>query len=240
MALELGARCEILPFAGIAHFRNDDSARTGRQFLKAAADRRQRRLIADEEIPVEIVGHDERAARTADAEEMTRSSLRGPRCRRSIAVQHEVDGERIGGGIVVARRVIARCRPRHSFRINRSIGSERRHRRLFLARRREEQLDVIVVGGADKSGQIVAADHDAQHFWRERAHVTHLQHAPFGFMADTSRNAVRRLLGLRHVEDLSTLNVSTIPATARGLYEPGRSSPNRIDNSTSSANETDR
>ena len=80
---------------GVGDFDDDESTRTRRQLLQAAADGRQRRLVAGEKIPVEIVGHDERAARTADAEEISGPRLRRPGRRRAIAVQHEIDRQRL-------------------------------------------------------------------------------------------------------------------------------------------------
>ena len=107
-----GARVETLLLVSVGDFDHDERARAGRQFLQAAADGRQCRFVAGEKIPVEIVGHDERAARAADAEKISGPRLRRPRRRRAIAVQDEIDQPTVCRGIVAARRVVARRRPR--------------------------------------------------------------------------------------------------------------------------------
>ena len=57
---------------------------------------------------------------------------------RAIAVQHEVDHERIGCGIVTARCVIAGRRTQRPFRIDRAVGTWRRQDRFILAGLREK------------------------------------------------------------------------------------------------------
>ena len=72
---------------------DDDGSGAGAQLLEPPADRRQRGLVADEQIPVEIVRHDERAARPADAELLAGLGLHRPVGRRSGVMQREVDDE---------------------------------------------------------------------------------------------------------------------------------------------------
>ncbi len=92
---------------------DDDGAGAGAQFLQPAADRRQRGLVADEQVPVEIVRHDERAARPADAELLAGLGLRCPVGRRSGVMQGEVDDQLVR--VVTARRVVASRRARDAF-----------------------------------------------------------------------------------------------------------------------------
>ena len=93
MRLDVGAAVECLLLLGAGDGGDHDGARAGAQLLEPPADRRQRGLVADEQVPVEIVRHDERSARPADAELLAGLGLHRPVGRRPRVVQREVDDQ---------------------------------------------------------------------------------------------------------------------------------------------------
>src|SRR5262245_52235093 len=84
--LQARAGLKWLLFSGIGDFDDGDDARARRQFLQAAADCGNRRLVADKQVPIEIVGYDERSARPTDTEELSRPRLRPPARGRPLSV----------------------------------------------------------------------------------------------------------------------------------------------------------
>src|SRR5450631_3322856 len=67
--------------------------------------------------------------------------------------------------------------------MHRSVRTLLRYRRRALARQREEHLQMIVVGAADKSGEIAAERHP-HHVWREALHGLHGQETAARFVAN--------------------------------------------------------
>jgi hypothetical protein len=104
-------------------------------------------------------------------------------------VQNKIDRERVRRRVVAARSIIACDGPYRAFRINRPIRRRHRQNRPVLSRVREEQLDVIVMGGADEPGQLLTANNDAGHFWRQVSHLTHLREPHLQFVTDAPRRA---------------------------------------------------
>ena len=191
--------------AASAHFNDDDRARTRRQLLQPTPDRRQCRFVPGKKVPIEIVGHDERPARTADAQVISGTRLLRPACSGTIAMQDEIDRQRIRRGVVAARGVVPRRRPHRAFRIDRSVRAWRREHRLVITRVREEQLHMIVVGRADEPRQRLAADHDANHLGADAAHLANLQQPRFCFVTNAASRAFGGIRNLRHLRHCNGL-----------------------------------
>src|SRR3569833_1336307 len=90
-SLDCGAAFENLMLGRAGHRYDHDSACAFTKLFEPPANRRQRGLVADEQIPIEVVGHDERTPRPADHELVSWRRLRGPTRRRSGLVQREID-----------------------------------------------------------------------------------------------------------------------------------------------------
>ncbi|SPC16369.1 conserved hypothetical protein [Cupriavidus taiwanensis] len=176
---------------GIANFHHDDGMGIGAQLFQPARDRRQRGIVADQQVPVEPSGHHERAARPAHAQVLARPSLCRPRRRRAIAMQHEFEIQLLLGRIVAARRVIACRRARLAFGERDAVRGNLRQHRLVIAGSREKHLDVIVERRRDKVLQVGAAQRHAQQLRRnlrgahhlQQAHLQRVAHALYGQVA---------------------------------------------------------
>ncbi len=183
---------ERLLLLGSRHGRDHEGPHPWAQLFQAAADGRQRRFVADQQVPIEIVRHDEGTAWPADLQRLPGGGLRGPLRRGTGLVQREVHRERAGRRIVAAGRVVAH---------GRRLGA-------VLAGRREEQLDVIVVAGADEAGEIVALERDADHPGGEPLGRLDGQQAAAQLMADTADRVPFGTGELVHVRSTATAAAS--------------------------------
>lgn len=186
----VGARVERDLRAAIRDFEHDGDARAGGQFLDASRDGRQRRIVADQQMPIEAGRHDERAARPADPEPLAGPRLCRPLRRRARMIHHEFEIQLACGAIEAARREVARDRPRLAFGKLGAVRAERRQRGPFGARRREKHFDVIVERGRFEIGEIGAAERDAQQMRRDRVHAQHLQQAEFQCVTHARHGAI--------------------------------------------------
>ncbi|CAB5161468.1 hypothetical protein IST4110_04915 [Burkholderia cenocepacia] len=188
--MHVGARIERDLRGAIRDFQHDRRARAGRQFRETPCDGRQRRIVADQQMPVETGRDDERTARAADAEPLADACLRGPlRCRARM-VQHEFQIEFAGGAVEAARREVARDRLRFACRKLGAVRAERRQRGAFRARRREKYLHVIVERRGFEIREIGAAERDAQQMRRHGMHAQHLQQAELEGVAHAGDGAL--------------------------------------------------
>ena len=78
-----------------------------RQFLDAAADGREGRGIAHQQVPVVVHRNHHRAARPADDHGLPGRRLQRPRTGGPIRVEHEIDHQFAALAIEAARRVVA-------------------------------------------------------------------------------------------------------------------------------------
>jgi hypothetical protein len=146
---EFGLRLER-QFVGLAvDFRQHHRARTGRQLGQSARDGGQGGVVADQQVPVELGRHDERAARAAHAEHVAGLGLLSPLRGGAGVVQREVDLQRAGLGVVAARRVVAHggaaAGGPHG-----AVGPGGRQRELAGGGVGKEDLRVVVEAGAVK------------------------------------------------------------------------------------------
>ena len=162
------------------HFGDHHDARAGRQLGEPAPDRRQCGLVAHQQVPVELGRDDERAARPADAQGLTGRCLLGPSGRRAGIVQHELDLQAVGDGIVAPRRVVARRRRPLAVGARRRIGVGK------------EQLHVVVEAEAHEPFEI-AAQRDADHVRGDPLDALHRELAPARLMAHAPRGARREV-----------------------------------------------
>ncbi|SPA01461.1 conserved exported hypothetical protein [Cupriavidus taiwanensis] len=168
---------------GIAHFQHDDGMGAGAQLFQPARDRRQRRIVTDQQVPVEPCRHHERTARPAHAQVLALPRLGRPRRRGAIAMQHEFEVQLLFRGIVAARRIVACRRARLALRKHDAVRGDLRQHRLVIAGGREKHLDVIVERRRDKVLQVGAAQRHAQQLRRNLRGAQHLQQAHLQRMA---------------------------------------------------------
>jgi hypothetical protein len=117
------------------------------------------------------------------------SSSRRPACRRAVAMQHEIDVQLVGRGIVAPRRVVARRRSGNIPGKIRPIRPRGRQNWFVITGCGKEYLGVIVIGGADESRQLVTGQRHSQHLGRNGARTADLQEAKLGVVADSSSGA---------------------------------------------------
>jgi len=107
---DAGFEPDVLFFPRVGHLDHGLAARRGRKLFEDRADRRQRRVIARQQVPVGIA--DRSPSGSSDAKNVSRLCARGPpRGGALIAVQNEINVELSGGGIETAHAVGPHRRP---------------------------------------------------------------------------------------------------------------------------------
>jgi hypothetical protein len=141
-------------------FRQHHRARAGRQLGQAARDGGQGCVVADQQVPVELGRHDERAARAAHADHVAGLGLLCPLRGGAGVVQREVDLQRAGLGVMAARRVVAHggaaAGGPHG-----AVGAGGRQRELAGGGVGKEDLRVVVEAGAAEAREVGARERDA-------------------------------------------------------------------------------
>jgi hypothetical protein len=100
----------VLLFPRVGHFDHGVATGRGRKLFEDRADRRQRRVVARQQVPVGIA--DRSSSRSSDSKNVSRLCARRPPGGGAlIAVQNEVHVELSGGGIETAHAVGPHRRP---------------------------------------------------------------------------------------------------------------------------------
>lgn len=186
----LGLERNLVGFA--VDFRQHHHPRAGRQLGQAPRDGGQGGVVADEQVPVELRRHDERAARPAYAQRVAGLGVLGPLRGGAGVVQREVDLQRVRLRVVAARRVVAHRRAA-ARGPDRAIGPGRRQRQLARGRVGEKDLRVVVEPQAREAREVVAGQHDADEVRRDALHRLHRELAKAKVVAHAARCAVGRV-----------------------------------------------
>ena len=95
-----------------------------------------------------------------------------------------------GLGVILPGREVPRRRPFGAFRERQAFRTHGRQQRFSGARRRKENLHVIVEPRAHEAGEVVTAQHQAHHRGRKPLRPAHLEPAHFHLVADPRDDAV--------------------------------------------------